>query len=109
MEKELHDREIEPALDWVVKTAQRLLKVRKTYLFGAHANNEAQKDDPIDLAFEIPIGRRVNWDEFVAECEEDAPTLLTINFVNLETLSDARKAEIVAGGRVIFESSALML
>ncbi|HEX4159326.1 MAG TPA: nucleotidyltransferase domain-containing protein [Rhizomicrobium sp.] len=95
-----------PAPEYLV--AERLMpfpEIEKIVLFGSRARGDAMPRSDIDLAVACPRADAKVWSDIV-EAAEEAPTLLRIDLVRMETAPPELLAEIAREGRVLYEPAA---
>lgn len=88
-----------PAIPSIVKLAQRLIAPKKIWLFGSRARGTERPTSDIDLAFEFANTEK--WSTFVAEVQENAPTLLDIDLVDMTSCSPELREEILSTGKLL--------
>lgn len=87
---------------WTKLTA--LPFVKSVYLFGSRARGDARPKSDIDLAVNCPEASFQQWQE-VLDVVEDADTLLGIDMVRYDSLSDnVFKDKIDKSKVVVYES-----
>jgi predicted nucleotidyltransferase len=87
--------------------AERLMQfpeVERIVLFGSRARGDAMPRSDIDLAITCPRADPKIWSDIV-EAAEEAPTLLQIDLVRIETAPPELLAEIAREGRALCESN----
>jgi predicted nucleotidyltransferase len=84
----------------IVRAAQRSLRLQRVILFGSRARSDARPDSDIDLAFEHS-STDAEWAEFVNEMAEQAPTLLSIDPVDLARAEPRLRERICNEGRSV--------
>lgn len=85
--------------------AQKLMpfpEVERIVLFGSRARGDAMPRSDIDLAISCPRADPKVWSDIV-EAAEEAPTLLMIDLVRMDTAPPELLAEIAREGRVLYE------
>ena len=102
----LIDPNLESLIADVLARAQRTIRPEKVWLFGSRARGTHQPYADVDLAFLLGPGGEGRWSEFVAEVEEEAPTLLALDLVNVDTCQATLREEILSEGRLIYERTA---
>ncbi len=75
--------------------------VSKVILFGSRARGDHRERSDIDLA--ISVDERREWHKIDGLCEEQAPTLLRIDLVNLASAPAVLLSQIAAEGIVLYE------
>ena len=98
--------ELEPLITYLLTRAERTIRPEKVWLFGSRARGTHQSYADVDLAFLPAPESDAHWAEFVAEVEEDAPTLLELDLVNVRTCQTALRKEILRHGRLIYDRAA---
>jgi len=88
---------------YVVKKAQAYLGQCRVYFFGSRATGTFGRTSDYDFAFSFAAPES-RWAAFVADVQEDAPTLLDVDLVNLDTADERLRANILSQGKLIFES-----
>jgi uncharacterized protein len=85
----------------IVREARRTIDVRRVILFGSRARGDARLESDIDLAFEHG-STDAAWAEFVNRMADEAPTLLSLDLVDLARATPELRASILREGRVAF-------
>lgn len=89
----------------LVKLLSGYPEITKVILFGSRADHTAKERSDIDLAVEVAEKCSSNiWNEIYFAVEE-YPTLLKIDLVRLDQLSEPFLAQIEAKGKTIYERS----
>jgi predicted nucleotidyltransferase len=91
---------LEQALQQIVRAAQRSLTLGRVILFGSRARGDARPDSDIDLAFDHRSSD-AEWADFVNEMAEHAPTLVSLDLVDLARVDASLRARIERQGRMI--------
>jgi len=91
------------ALEAIVRRVAAQPHVRRIWLFGSRARGEARERSDIDLAIEAPEAGRREWLDVCRLVEEEADTLLPIDLIRLEDVSEGLRARVRAEGQVLFE------
>jgi predicted nucleotidyltransferase len=91
---------IDDTVQEIVQAAERSLVLKRAILFGSRARADARPNSDIDLAFEH-ASTDAQWAEFVNEMAEQAPTLLTLDLVDLSRVDPSLRARILREGRVV--------
>jgi uncharacterized protein len=96
-----------PFLERLVQTLARGSKVKLILLFGSRARGDHQERSDIDLAVECPDASVQEW-QAVLDIIEEAPTLLPIDCVCLETASEDLKRSILkwVGDSIVCQNGA---
>lgn len=77
--------------------------IEAIYLFGSRVNESYPKFADIDLAILCPTATIIEWQQ-ILDIIENADTLLKIDYVRYDTLTDGRfKQEIDRTKKVIYE------
>lgn len=84
----------------IVLAAQCSLRLRSVILFGSRARRDARPDSDIDLAFEHS-STDADWAAFVNDMAERAPTLLSIDLVDLARVDSRLRERIYSAGRSV--------
>lgn len=92
---------VEDALRQIVQRARRVLNLKRVVLFGSRARGDARPDSDIDLAFEHGSSA-ARWAEFVNEMQDAAPTLLSLDLLDLSAAEPALRARVEAEGRLLY-------
>ncbi|HTT83298.1 MAG TPA: nucleotidyltransferase domain-containing protein [Rhizomicrobium sp.] len=77
-------------------------EVERIVLFGSRARGDAAPRSDIDLAIACPRADPKVWSDII-EAADEAPTLLQIDLVRMETAPPELLAEIAREGRVLYE------
>lgn len=85
----------------IIELAARLIRPRHIWLFGSRARGDGRPLSDIDLAFEG--GDPTHFGELSAWVEEEAPTLLDVDLVDLDTCNAALRASVSADGILLYE------
>lgn len=91
---------LERVVDEIVEAAQRRLDLRRVILFGSRARGDARVDSDLDLAFEHG-STDAEWADFVNQMRDEAPTLLSLDLVDLAQADPALRARITSEGRPV--------
>ncbi len=92
---------IDSVVHEIVLEAQRALRLRRVIIFGSHGRGDAKPHSDIDLAFEHDSDDAA-WAAFVNEMADRAPTLLSLDLVDLTRASPSLSARIHDEGRVVY-------
>lgn len=93
-------------VDFIVWSAKEKLMPERIILFGSRARGDAREHSDYDIAFELPPGITNNeWAGFCADVNENAPTLLSLDLVNINTIDDSFKEKIHKEGIVLYEQA----
>ena len=90
-----------PFLEELVQSLVQGSKVKRILLFGSRARGDHQERSDIDLAVECPDVSVREW-QAVLDIIEEAPTLLPIDCIRLETASEDLKRSILKWGIPLF-------
>jgi predicted nucleotidyltransferase len=94
------DPGIDDAVREIVAAAARSLALRRAILFGSRARADERPDSDIDLAFEHGSSD-AEWAAFVNEMSDSAPTLLSLDLVDLARVEPPLRARILHEGRIV--------
>lgn len=86
----------------VAQALEKFEEVERVILFGSRARGDAGFRADIDLAVECPRADLARWSD-IEEAAEEAPTLLNIDLVRLETAPPELAAAIRREGRILYE------
>jgi predicted nucleotidyltransferase len=89
------------AVQSIVRAAQRSLALRRVILFGSRARGDARPDSDIDLAFDHGSSD-AEWAEFVNAMADEAPTLLSLDLIDLARVDPCLRARIEQHGRAVY-------
>ena len=95
-----------PRRELILELAARLARrpaVQRVWLFGSRARGDHFERSDIDLAVEAPGMDRVEWLELSLDFEDEAPTLLGIDLLRLEEVSDELRRGIQDEGTLLYE------
>jgi|GEM_PF-2857493 len=92
--------EVEAAIAAIAAEARCALPGVRVLLFGSRARGDFRPDSDIDLAVEHQ-GTSVQWADFVNSQLETAPTLLSIDLLDLAAASGDLRAKVYAEGRPV--------
>jgi len=87
-----------PAIQAIVRQAEVTITPSRVYLFGSRASGLHRPTSDIDLAF--LVGNRSRFGEFAAWVDEESPTLLDVDLVDLDRC-DARLRQAILGEGVL--------
>jgi predicted nucleotidyltransferase len=91
------------AIDYITQQAIASLNPTRILLFGSRARGDNRSTSDIDMAFDFPDESAEKWSRFAVEMDEEAPTLLEMDLVNLKTCDAHLRNEIIATGKVLYE------
>lgn len=91
---------VDEVVQAIVQAAQRRLRLREAILFGSRARRDATPNSDIDLAFEHD-STDAEWADFVNEMADEAPTLLSLDLVDLATVEPGLRQRIREEGRSV--------
>lgn len=89
----------------LVELARKAIDPDSVILFGSRARGDGSRTSDVDLAFAFPAAREEHWGRFCVEAEEDLPTLLCLDLVNVAEADPDLLASIKAEGLIIYERS----
>ena len=79
-------------------------EIERIVLFGSRARGDAGPRADIDLAIACPSANAATWSDIV-DAAEQAPTLLQIDLVRMESAPAELLLQIDREGRVLYECS----
>ena len=91
--------------DRLIAQLRQFPEVRRIYLYGSRARGDADPRSDIDLAVSCPRATPEAWLRIHAAAE-DAQTLLLIDLVRLEEVSDPLRTRILTEGRILYDRQA---
>lgn len=98
------DSTTQHVIEYVKKLAHGHLHPRTVILFGSRASGKARTTSDIDLAFDFdPKQNPHAWSRFCLEVQENAPTLLSIDLINMNEISDALLKKIHDEGIIVYQ------
>jgi len=86
---------------FVIDKAQEYLGQCQVYFFGSRATGTYARASDYDFAFSFTASAG-RWAAFVADVQEDAPTLVDIDLVNLNHADEKLRANIIETGKLIY-------
>jgi uncharacterized protein len=89
-------------LEEIVRSLAALPEVRRVILFGSRARGDAEERSDIDLAVAAPRATKRQWLEIVRRVEE-SETLLTLQLVRMEEISEELIDRIESEGEVLYD------
>jgi predicted nucleotidyltransferase len=95
-----------PRRELILELARRLAAhpaVERVWLFGSRARGDHFKRSDIDLAIEAPGIDRGEWAKLHFDLDEEADTLLLIDFVLMNDLPDSFRRRVHREGRLLYE------
>jgi uncharacterized protein len=93
-----------PILEEIVASLSARSEVRRVILFGSRARGDAGEKSDIDLAVAAPRATKRQWLEIIRLAEE-SETLLTLQLVRMEEISEELKNRIEREGKVLYDRS----
>jgi predicted nucleotidyltransferase len=91
-------------IDYIVALARQYLYPSRIILFGSRARGDARPKSDYDFAFEFDAKKSgSNWSTFSIEAQENAPTLLPMDLVNMNEISDEFMSKIHQEGIVVYQ------
>lgn len=97
------DKHTQAVIDHVVKHAVVGLAPSRIILFGSRARGDAGQYSDFDIAFEFdPVKYGKHWGAFCVEMLEQAPTLLSMDLVDMNDISEAFKTKINQEGIIVY-------
>lgn len=89
----------EPVVAYITHLARERLWATRILLFGSRARGDHRERSDYDFAFEFPVERASEWNRFVLDASENAPTLCGLDLVNLAEVKSELKQKILQEGR----------
>jgi predicted nucleotidyltransferase len=77
--------------------------VERVWLFGSRARGDNFERSDIDLAIEAPTIDRAEWAALHLDLEEEAETLLLIDFVLMDDPPESFRRRVQREGRLLYE------
>jgi predicted nucleotidyltransferase len=77
--------------------------VERVWLFGSRARGDNFDRSDIDLAVEAPTIDRAEWAVLHLDLEEEANTLLLIDFVLMDDMPESFRRRVNREGRLLYE------
>ncbi len=91
-----------PSVKAVVDNIAQHEKVEKIILYGSRARGDNTERSDIDIAISCPEAK--GWDWFdIKDLADEAPTLLEIDMVNIDEISEELKNDIDKYGIIVYE------
>jgi predicted nucleotidyltransferase len=98
------DDSTQKLIRYLVALAKERLNVRAVILFGSRARGDARPKSDYDLAFDFNKDQYArNWGAFCIEAQENAPTLLPMDLVNMNEISKEFADKIHQEGIVVYK------
>ena len=92
-----------PLIDDLVRRLARHPAIERVWLFGSRARGDNFERSDIDLAIEAPRIDRGEWAKLHLDLEEEADTLLLIDFVLMDDLPESFRRRVQSEGRLLYE------
>ncbi len=95
-----------PRREVILELARRLAEhpaVERIWLFGSRARGDNFERSDIDLAIEAPGIDRGEWAGLHLDLEEEADTLLLIDFVLMDDLPESFRRRVHREGSLLYE------
>jgi predicted nucleotidyltransferase len=95
-----------PRRKLILELSRRLAEhpaVRRVWLFGSRARGDNFERSDIDFAIEAPGIDRGQWAALHLDLEEDADTLLLVDFVLMDDLPETFRRRVHREGRLLYE------
>ncbi len=80
-----------------------MIAPNKVILFGSRARGDAKRYSDFDVAFEFPKENESKWGAFCVEAQEELPTLLSFDLINLREASRELLSSITKEGIILYE------
>jgi uncharacterized protein len=77
--------------------------VERIWLFGSRARGDHFARSDIDLAIEAPGIERAEWAALHLDLDEEADTLLLLDFVLMDDMPESFKCRVHREGRLLYE------
>lgn len=77
--------------------------VERVWLFGSRARGDHFERSDIDLAIEAPGIDRAEWVALHLDLDEEADTLLLIDFVLMDDMPETFRRRVYREGRLLYE------
>jgi predicted nucleotidyltransferase len=84
----------------LIEQAKARLHVSKIMLFGSRARADCHPTSDYDLAFFLVDTQ--GWEQFVAEQQEEAGTLLPLDLLNVQDAPEALRQDILSSGVTLY-------
>lgn len=102
--KAVKDEQTQKVVNFVIQFAIHRIHPNRIILFGSRGRERAGKYSDIDLAFEFdPMKDGKQWAAFCINLMEEVPTLLPIDLVNMNEISEKFRAKIIQEGVVVYQ------
>jgi predicted nucleotidyltransferase len=95
-----------PRRELILELADRLARhpeVERIWLFGSRARGDHFERSDVDFAIEAPEMDRTEWTAVHLDLEEDADTLLLIDFVLMADLPETFQRRVRREGKLLYE------
>ena len=92
-----------PAIDQIAARLSMYAHVQRVLLFGSRARGDNRERSDIDIAVEGPDITESEWTVIWTWVDEEAPTLLPVDLVRMEELSEKVRAQIEQEGVVLYD------
>ncbi len=89
-------------IQFVLKTAQKQLPLKKVFLFGSRARGTEFKNSDYDLAIFAPGVTELEWSRFYLKVLEEKPSLHKVDLLNLEKCNEKLKKRILKEGKILY-------
>lgn len=88
--------------NWIASALADFPAVQAAILFGSRARGDNQERSDIDLAIDAPGATAVEWSDIV-EAIDEAPTLLMLDILRLDDVSEVMREQIARDGVVVYD------
>ncbi len=95
---------LSPPVQTLVQEIVRVVKPSKVLLFGSRARGDFRANSDVDLCV---VGKQCDedlWNQLLISVQEDPHTLLKVDLVEFETLSNTHQSEVKKDGVILYES-----
>lgn len=98
------DPSVQKVMDYLITTARASIHPKAIILFGSRARGDARPKSDYDVAFDFDTKKYYHeWSAFCLEAQENAPTLLSMDLVNLNAVSSEFASKIHQEGIVLYK------
>lgn len=91
-------------IEFIIARARITVDPRFIILFGSRGRGDARETSDYDIAFDFAAElNHDDWARFCIELQEDAPTLLHMDLVNMNEIDARFRAKILSEGKVVYK------